>query len=592
MYAPARGRARRRSGQRFDTNREKANMLKNIAGSLGRLSIGTRFTVSAILCAIVACAACLAVTVHEAERELSRLGFEHIDQSMKTLLTLAQAKGWPARIEDGKLRFGDHVINDNYEIVDRVKEIAGGTATVFEREGDDFVRVTTNVPGANGGRAVGTKLARNAAYDAIVAGHGFRGKVDILGTPYFTGYDPIEDAGGQVVGILYVGVPESDFTAAMREIAIEAVVVAAIILAAAALALWFAVRHMMRPLVRMESAMGSISAGDTECDIPGLGRGDEMGRMAAALAVFRDNVRDNARNAEERKRGEESAERERVALRRKLADEFESAVKGLVDELVGSSDGLNRIAAEIQGLAGNADRESGTVAGAAGHASSNVEAVAAATEELSSSIAEIGRQVTQSAGIAGRAVEDGKGTNAQMQALAEGAQRIGDVVKLINDIASQTNLLALNATIEAARAGEAGKGFAVVASEVKTLASQTAKATEDIAAHVGDIQGQTEKTVTAIKAITETIGRIDQISTAIASAVEEQGAATQEIARNVQQAAMGTRDVTEATGKVAAIVQQSHAAGDSLAAATRQMSATAGNLRQEVAKFLATVRAA
>ena len=567
-------------------------MLKKLAGSLGRLSIGTRFTFSAILCAIVACAACLAMTVHEAEQELSRLGFEHIDQSMKTLLTLTQAKGWPARVEDGKLRFGDHVINDNYEIVDRVKEIVGGTATVFQRDGDDFVRVTTNVPGANGGRAVGTKLARNAAYDSIVAGHGFRGKVDILGAPYFTGYDPIQDAGGQVVGILYVGVPEASFTAAMREIAIEAVVVAAIILAAAALALWFAVRHMMRPLVRMESAMGSISAGDTECDIPGFGRGDEIGRMAAALAVFRDNVRQNARNAEERKRVEESAERERVALRRKLADEFETAVKGLIDELVASSDALSGIAGEIQGLAGKADRESGTVAGAAGQASSNVEAVAAATEELSSSISEIGRQVTTSAGIASRAVEDGKNTNAQMQSLAEGAQRIGEVVKLINDIAGQTNLLALNATIEAARAGEAGKGFAVVASEVKTLANQTAKATEDIAAHVGDIQAQTDKTVTAIKAITETIGQIDQISTTIASAVEEQGAATQEIARNVQQAASGTRDVTEATDKVAMILHDSHAAGNTLADATKQLSATAGNLRHEVAKFLATVRAA
>ena len=285
------------------------NVFKSIVGGLGRLSIGTRFTVSAIACAILACAACLAITVQQAEKELSRLGFEHIDQSMKTLLTLSQAKGWPARIEDGKLRFGDHTINDNYEIVDRVKEIVGGTATVFQRDGDEFVRVTTNVPGANGGRAVGTKLAHNAAYEANVAGHGFRGKVDILGAPYFTGYDPIQDAQGQVIGILYVGVPAADFTAAIHQIGIEAVMIAAFILAAAALALWFAVRHMMRPLVRMESAMASISAGDTGGDIPGFGRSDEIGRMAAALAVFRDNVRDNARNAEERKRAEESAER-------------------------------------------------------------------------------------------------------------------------------------------------------------------------------------------------------------------------------------------------------------------------------------------
>ena len=568
------------------------NLLKNLAGLAGRLSIGTRFTVAAIACAILVGASCLAITVKEAENELSRLGMEHIDQSMKTLQAFAQAKGWPARIETGKLVFGNDTVNDNYEIVDRVKDLVGVTATIFQRQDGDFVRVTTNVPAPNGGRAVGTKLARNAAYAAIVAGHGYRGRADILGTSYFTGYDPIQDAQGQVIGILYVGVPEAQFTAAIRQIGLEAVGVAAVILIVAAAGLWFTVRRTMRPLVRMEAAMGRISAGDTTGDIPGLGRHDEVGRMASALAVFRDEVQENLRNASERKKAEESAERERVEMRRKLADAFEAAIKGHIDDLVRSSMSLHGTATAIQSLAGNASRESATVAGAAEQASTNVGTVAAATEELSAPITEISRQVSQSATIAGQAVEEAEQTNMQIQTLAEGADKIGEVVKLINDIASQTNLLALNATIEAARAGEAGKGFAVVASEVKSLANQTAKATEDIAARIGQIQSETGDAVMAIKGITTTIGQINQISTTIAAAVEEQGAATQEIARNVQEAAAGTRDVTDATGKVAAIVQESGTTGETLATATKQLSVSAEALRQEVMKFLATVRAA
>jgi methyl-accepting chemotaxis protein len=559
---------------------------------VGRLSIGTRFAIGAIVCAVIACAASMVVTVQKTEDGLSRLGMVRIDQNMATLWALNRVQGTTARLDDGKLRFGDYVVNGNFEIVDQIKQIGGGTATIFQRDGEEFVRVTTNVPAPSGGRAVGTKLAHNAAYAANIAGHGFRGRVDILGTPYLTGYDPIKDAQGRVIGIMYVGVPEAEFTSAMHQIALEAAGTAIVMLALATLALWLTARHTMRPLIRMASAMGQISAGATNCEIPGLGRGDEVGRMASALAVFRDKIDEGARHAEAREAAIASAERERVKLRQRLVEEFDPAVRGLIDNLVASSTALERTATTAQDLAGNAGRESTTVASAAEQASMNVQTVATATEELSSSIGEISRQVSHSTRIAGKAVDETIRTTEKIEALAEAAQKIGDIVKLINQIAGQTNLLALNATIEAARAGEAGKGFAVVASEVKSLATQTAKATEDIALQVRTIQSLTGGAVTAIKDISATIGEVSEIATSIASAVEEQGAATMEIARNIQEAATGTRAVTEATGKVAVIVQESGGMAKTLAAAVDQMSGTTGRLRQEVETFIATGRAA
>src|ERR1041385_1192589 len=216
-----------------------SRLFAGIGGTLQRLSIGAKFSVGATLCAIAVCAASLAITVYKTEAELSRIGMEKIDQNMKTLWAMGRATGWPARTENGKLVFGETVVNDNHTVVDQVKEIGGGTATIFQLQGEEFVRVTTNVPSPNGGRAVGTKLARNAAYAANINGKGFRGRVEILGVPYFTGYDPIKDASGRVIGIMYVGVLEAEFTAAIRNITWEAVAYAALALIGAVLLLGF-----------------------------------------------------------------------------------------------------------------------------------------------------------------------------------------------------------------------------------------------------------------------------------------------------------------------------------------------------------------
>ena len=283
------------------------------------------------------------------------------------------------------------------------------------------------------------------------------------------------------------------------------------------------------------------------------------------------------------------------ARKRELADvagRLEAAVGGVVDAVATTASELQASAGTLQHLAQRTEERAQTVGAASSQASANVQTVAAATEELSASVGEITRQVSDSARIASEAVRKARETDATVQGLAEGAKRIGDVVRLINDIAGQTNLLALNATIEAARAGEAGKGFAVVASEVKNLASQTAKATEEISGQIAAIQGDTGRAVASIQGIAGVIEEIDRIAAAIAAAVEQQGAATAEIARNVQQAAAGTNEVSSAIAEVNLAVTETSGAVAGLRGSATALARHGDSLRQEVARFLDTLRAA
>ncbi len=272
------------------------------------------------------------------------------------------------------------------------------------------------------------------------------------------------------------------------------------------------------------------------------------------------------------------------------ADAFERDIQGVVSQVAAAATQMEASARTMAANAEETSMQSTTVAAAAEEATVNIQTVAAAAEELSSSIAEIGRQVSHSAAIASSAMDEATRTNDMVQSLAEAAGRIGQVVKLINDIASQTNLLALNATIEAARAGDAGKGFAVVANEVKSLANQTAKATDEIATQIAAVQNATRDAVGAIGGIASTIGQINDISGGIAAAVEEQGAATQEIARNVQQAAMGTQEVTGTIARVsAAAFETGNAARDVLGSA-ESLTRNSAILNEQVDKFVREIR--
>ena len=356
---------------------------------------------------------------------------------------------------------------------------------------------------------------------------------------------------------------------------------------------FFIARGIIRPLGGLTSGMKELASGNFDVVLPGLDRKDEVGDMAHAVSEFKVKAEQKARDEAEAKiRQDEVVARQRKEDMQKLANGFEQAVGAIVQTVTSASGELETAARSMTSTADRSQELATTVASASEEASTNVQSVASATEELSSSIHEISRQVQESTRIASDAVGQAQNTTTQVSELSKAATRIGDVVDLINTIAGQTNLLALNATIEAARAGEAGRGFAVVASEVKALAEQTSKATGEISQQISGIQAATEGSVGAIREISGTIEKLSEISSAIAAAVEEQGAATQEIARNVQQAAAGTQQVSSNIADVQRGAAETGSASSQVLSAAQTLSADSGRLRAEVSKFLASVRAA
>jgi methyl-accepting chemotaxis protein len=346
-----------------------------------------------------------------------------------------------------------------------------------------------------------------------------------------------------------------------------------------------------RPLGAMTASMGSLAQGDLSVVITGIERQDEVGVLARSLQVFKDNAIE-ARRLAALQEAENQAKMRRAEVLDQLTKTFEHNVSALTQGLSSAASEMEATAQSMTTVAGQTTRQSVTVSSAAQQTSANVQTVAAATEELSISIREIASQVSQSSQIADKAVQGARRTDATVQELASMASKIGDVVQLINTIAGQTNLLALNATIEAARAGEAGKGFAVVATEVKELASQTAKATEEIGAQIASVQQATGQTVAAIQEIARTIAEMSQISTSIAAAMEEQGAATSEIARNVQEAARGTEAVTGSIVDVQNGAGETSAAASQVLGAAQELARHSNDLGHEVATFLQGVKAA
>lgn len=348
-----------------------------------------------------------------------------------------------------------------------------------------------------------------------------------------------------------------------------------------------------RPLRSLVGVLQRMARGEIDAEIRQTNRADEIGAVSKAVEGIKAMVaRKAAEEAEIKRRADEAAAAERKRTMIELADGFNRAVGGIIGMVSASATELQATAQQMTANANETAAQSSTVAAAAEEAATNVSTVAAAAEELGSSVQEIGRQVSGSAQLAQSAVGEADQTAHLVQALSQNAARIGDMVGMISGIASQTNLLALNATIEAARAGAAGKGFAVVATEVKALAEQTAKATQEIARQIGEVQGVTAQAVTAIGSITGRIREIDSVATSIAAAVEQQGAATQEIVRNVAQASAGTNEVTGNIAGVAQASEETGAAAVQVLSAASELSRQSEHLGAEVARFLTTVRAA
>ncbi len=403
-------------------------------------------------------------------------------------------------------------------------------------------------------------------------------------------YEPIVNVAIAALDMAYDHADAARVDAEVKLLILAALLAGALMLTVASMVL--VTRRVTRPLTQITGCMSRIAAGKYDEAIPGSGRSDEIGGMAAAVEVFRESLIRNQELETETNRGREATEQQRKLMLADLAARFEASIGGIVDAVAASARELDGAAKVMGRSAVDTSHRSTTVAAAAEEASANVTVVASSAEELGASVTEISRQVLQSTEMSSAAVDEARATATIVSELSTAAGRISDVLNLISSIAGQTNLLALNATIEAARAGEAGRGFAVVAAEVKELATQTAKATAEISTQIGSIQSSTERAVGAIGGIAETIQSMNHVATMISNSVAQQGAATSEIVRSISQASAGTSEVTDNITNVARAAGDTGEAANEVLNASAVLADRAAQLRGEVDRFVATVRAA
>jgi len=566
--------------------------MKTSFARLGALSLATRIAAIGVLAVALAVIGLQAWSLRSFHATETAQLQQRLERDLLMLEgTTAQLSGGSAwrLTPSGQLARGERVFDGANDVVDLVSRGSGGVATIFKAD----ERIATSVVRPDGTRATGTRLAPGPAHEATVrGGQTYRGVNAILGQDHVTIYQPIRDASGRQIGMLFVGQSLAVLAADEARMIRDAMMVGSATLLAIGLLGWWVVRRMMRPLGELCGRVAGLASGDLERPVPHLARRDEMGALAAAIETLR-----IARLEAKAVRLEAEAERGRADLaRREVAHANAAALEAALAEASAKLEERACLtlaaATKLSDLAERATGQARALGAGSEEATTNVQAVAAAAEELASSIAEITRQVGDASSIADRAVSQAQQTDATVRGLSTAAQRIGEVVRLIETIAAQTNLLALNATIEAARAGEAGKGFAVVAGEVKSLALQTAKATEEIAAQIGAIQSTTEGAAQAIGGIGKTIQELHAISATIADGMAQQGDATREIARSVAQAANATTGVAGNAHALSGDVAETDMAARELRGLAGDLDASGRFLREEVSALAARQRGA
>ena len=506
--------------------------------------------------------------------------------------TLITSLALPVRI-DGKVvgvAGVDIAMSDLQAVLNKAKPFGEGYISLLSKDG---LVVSHVVDGAAG------KPAKDFGFSVAKASD-LGGKSEIVKTGIVdprTGddlvrlYKPLNIALADIPWTIALSVPETVAFAAQKEALTVELVIFALAVGVTILVAWLIGRAISRPIVSLTHSMNQLAKGDTNVQLQGLERKDEIGDMTRAVSVFRDNAIERSRlvsSADEDRRTRE-ARQDQID---RLIAEFDVSIETALNSVSDNTSEMEKTARILSGIADDTSGRAATAAASSEEASSNVQTVASAAEELSASIEEIRRRVDETKKVVGGAADAADSTNQKVLSLDGAAQKIGEVVNLIQDIAEQTNLLALNATIEAARAGEMGKGFAVVAAEVKELATQTSKATEEISTQISDIQGSSRDAVGAIEMIAKTMLEVNEYTSSIASAVEQQGAATLEISQNVQQAAVGTQDVAQNIVGVTASATETTQSANNVLSASQEVSGQAVNLRETISKFLANVRAA